>query len=128
MKNILILSMIVLTFSACTQNGIVVDTAKSTELATDLDSVSYLLGGDFAKNVSEGVGMTELDNKSFLHGMQRVFEGKELEISDADAKAFMQAYFGKLKEAKGASVKAEGMAFLEENIKKEGVQVTASGL
>lgn len=128
MKNILILSMIVLTFSACTQKGIVVDTTTSTELSTALDSASYLLGGDFAKNVSEGVGMTEIDNKSFLQGMQRVFEGKELEINEAEAKLFMQAYFGKLKEAEGASAKAEGMAYLEENMKKEGVQVTASGL
>ena len=128
MKKIVIVLVSALAFGACTQKGIVVDTDKPTELATELDSVSYLIGSNVAKDLSTNGGLNAVDTKSFLQGMQRVFEGKDIEISEEDAKVFMNAYFIKVNEAKGASAKADGLAYLEANKAKEGVQVTESGL
>ena len=115
-------------FASCTQNGIVVDTDKPTELATELDTISYLLGTNLAKDLADNGGMTEIDKRSLLHGMQRVFDGKEMELSEADAKAFMQSYFTKVKEKQTEEATSKGREFLEENKTKEGVQVTPSGL
>ena len=60
--------------------------------------------------------------------MQRVFEGKEVEISEEVAGTFMRAYFGKLDEAKGAVEKAASDSFCNANKAKADVKVTESGL
>lgn len=41
---------------------------------------------------------------------------------------FIQSYFQKLMDKKSEAAKADGVKFLEENKKKEGVQTTASGI
>ena len=129
MKNITLYAFVIILISACNQpTGLTVDTSKPTELATGLDSVSYLLGTNVATDLTQNGGMKEIDNKSFLTGMQRVFEGKDVEINEADARAFMQSYFTRMKEEKSSVNMEEGAAYLEENKAKEGVQVTESGL
>jgi FKBP-type peptidyl-prolyl cis-trans isomerase len=60
--------------------------------------------------------------------MQRVFEDKESEISDEFASDYMNNYFTELKKEQSAVVRQEGDAYLAENMTKEGVQVTESGL
>lgn len=128
MKYILTLTSAVLLMSACTQKGIAIDTSKPTELATELDSVSYLLGTSYAKGLTTKGGINELDNKSFLTGVQRVLEGKEVEIDEAVAGDFMNAYFDKKEKAKSEESKLAGEAFLAENKAKDGVKVTETGL
>ena len=128
MKQILILASIAFIFSACSQSGVTVDTSKATELSNELDSVSYLLGHSYAKGLKSKGGVSVLDHKSFLVGMQRAFEDKEVEINEEEASAFMQAYFSKIDEAKAADAKAEEDIFLNENKAKDGVSVTESGL
>jgi FKBP-type peptidyl-prolyl cis-trans isomerase FklB len=128
MKKIVILAGIALMISACGKSGMSVDTSKETELATELDSVSYLLGADYAEGLKTKAGLSEIDFKSFITGMQRVFEGKEVEISEEVAGTFMRAYFGKLEEAKGAVEKAASDSFCNANKAKADVKVTESGL
>jgi len=128
MKKIVILAGVALMISACSKSGMSVDTSKETELATELDSVSYLLGADYADGLKTKAGLSEIDFKSFLTGMQRVFEGKEVEISEEVAGTFMRAYFGKLDEAKGAVEKAASDSFCNANKAKADVKVTESGL
>ena len=128
MKHILTLIIIALVFSACTQKGIAIDTSKATELTNELDSVSYLLGTSYAKGLTTKGGIKELDNKSFLTGVQRVLEGKEVEISEEAAGDYMNAYFTRIEKAKSEKSKSAGKAYLQENMAKEGVVVTESGL
>jgi FKBP-type peptidyl-prolyl cis-trans isomerase len=90
--------------------------------------VSYLLGYNYAKGLKTNTGLTELDRTSFLTAMQRVFEDKESEISDEFASDYMNNYFTELKKEQSAVVRQEGDAYLAENMTKEGVQVTESGL
>ena len=86
------------------------------------------MGYNYAKGLKSNTGQTELDRTSFLTAIQRVFDGKESEISDELASDFMNTYFTKLKQEQSAVVRQEGDAFLAENLTKEGVQVTESGL
>jgi FKBP-type peptidyl-prolyl cis-trans isomerase len=128
MKKIVILAGVALMISACSKSGMSVDTSIETELATELDSVSYLLGADYAEGLKTKAGLSEIDFKSFLTGMQRVFEGKEVEISEEVAGTFMRSFFGKLDEAKGAVEKAASDSFCNANKAKADVKVTESGL
>jgi FKBP-type peptidyl-prolyl cis-trans isomerase len=128
MKKIVILASIALIFSACGKSGMSVDTSKETELNNELDSVSYLLGANYAEGLKTKGGVSEVDYKSFITGMQRAFEGKDIEISDEIAGKFMNDYFSKIEEKKGAVAKASGDSFTLANKAKPGVKVTASGL
>jgi FKBP-type peptidyl-prolyl cis-trans isomerase FklB len=125
--NKLIIFGIALILVAC-QTQETIDTSVDTELSTQLDSVSYLLGYNYAKGLKSNTGQTELDRTSFLTAIQRVFDGKESEISDELASDFMNTYFKKLKQEQSAVVRKEGDEFLAENMTKEGVEVTESGL
>ena len=94
--NKLLIFGIALTIVACQPQG-KIDTSIDTELSTQLDTVSYLLGYNYAKGLKTNTGLTELDRTSFLTAMQRVFEDKESEISDEFASDYMNNYFTELK-------------------------------
>jgi FKBP-type peptidyl-prolyl cis-trans isomerase FklB len=129
MKQIIALASVVIVLTACnTNNGLTINTTQPTELSTELDSVSYLLGIQYAKGLTEKGGVNELDNRSFLTGVQRIMDGKENEISEEAANECMTRFFDKIEEAKSAVSQAAGSKFLEENKAKEGVQVTETGL
>ena len=117
----------VLFLGACTQSGLSIDTSKATELNTEIDSMSYLQGVNYAQYLQKNK-IPAMDNKSFLTGMQRILEDKESEISDEDANKFMQAYFARLQEAQGAEAKIKNDSILSANQAMEGVKVTESGL
>ena len=130
MNKVIIVAMAALMVSACSSNNssLKVDTSSPTELATELDSVSYLLGINYAKGLKSNTGIEELDNKSFLTGMARSFQDMENEMPEDEANAFMQTYFTRLKEAKSSAALSEGEDFLAQNRTGEGVIETASGL
>lgn len=129
MKQLLAIASVVIVLAACNENkGLSIDTSKATELSTELDSVSYLLGVQYAKGLTEKGGVKELDNRSFLTGVQRIMDGKESEISDEVANECMTGFFNKIEEAKSAESKAAGNMFLDANKAKDGVMVTESGL
>lgn len=129
MKQLVAIASVVIVLAACNENkGLSIDTSKATELSTELDSVSYLLGIQYAKGLTEKGGVKELDNRSFLTGVQRIMDGKESEISDEVANECMTGFFNKIEEAKSAGTKEAGQKYLDENKLKEGVTVTESGL
>lgn len=96
-------------------------------ISNQLDSVSYSVGVLFAKNIKQqGIEKLNADVvaqaiKDYMNGTTRVIPEKECE----------QMYMNYMKEvvnAKSASAKSNGIAYLEENKKKSGVKVTESGL
>ncbi len=117
---ILFLSGIVL---ASCSNG--VNTNK--KLTTELDSVSYSLGIDVAKNIQSGY-VKELDYDAFAKGLKDVMEDNELAIDESSMRPIINAYFQKANQEAVQANLIEGREFLEENKTKEGVQVTESGL
>jgi FKBP-type peptidyl-prolyl cis-trans isomerase FklB len=122
--------------SSCNSQGI---TKKS--LDTEIDSLSYAIGMDVARNVQTNV--SEMDKDLFLQGFTSVLDSTDLLINKDDVQGILSAYFQKKqqrdreKQQADAVAKAEeefndvkvaGEKFLEENKTKEGVQVTESGL
>ena len=122
MKNIIFLSSLIL-FIACKTEK----TNKTANLITELDSVSYSLGVNIGENIKTQFEDINLDN--FEAGIKDVLE-KDLEakISDNQAQAIIQSYFSKKQQKQSESVIEEGINFLRENGKREGVTTLASGL
>jgi len=122
-RNLLIIStLFAFILSSCGQS---VNT--NVKLKSDLDSVSYALGIDIANSLERGY-VNELNYNAFIKGIEDVFNEKDLDIADDQSKQIIQKYFKELRDAKIAKNLEEGRSFLEENKKKEGVQVTESGL
>ena len=122
MKNIIVLSSLML-FAACKTEK----PNKAANLNTELDSVSYSLGVNIGENIKKQFEDINLDN--FEAGIKDVLEKDvEAKISDNQAQAIIQSYFTKKQQKQSESVIEEGINFLRENGKKEGVTTLASGL
>ncbi len=107
--------------------------AKATELKTELDKVSYVIGTQIAQNFKKQD--IEINIESLISGLKDVMAGKELALGEDERQQVMTS-FRKRMMAKQAAQKAEqaaknlaeGQAFLDANKTKEGVQVLPSGL
>ncbi|MCF8274627.1 MAG: FKBP-type peptidyl-prolyl cis-trans isomerase [Flavobacteriaceae bacterium] len=138
MKLIKFLAVIFLTtiVSSCNSQGV---TKKS--LDTEIDSLSYAIGMDVARNVQANV--SELDNDLFIQGYKSVIDSTTLLIEKEKVQEILSTYFQKKqqrdreKQQADAIAKAEeqfndnkvaGEKFLEENKTKDAVKVTESGL
>ena len=103
------------------------------ELKTELDSVSYAIGMDVARNVKTNV--SEIDSELFIQGYMNVLDSTNILIKEENCQQILSAYFQKkqqenMKKQQEEAEKGKvlGEKFLEENKSKEGVKVTASGL
>ncbi len=138
MKLIKFLAVVFLTtiVSSCNSQGV---TKKS--LDTEIDSLSYAIGMDVARNVQTNV--SELDTDLFIQGFRNTLDSTNLLIEKEKVQEILSTYFRKKQEAERAKKQAEDLAkaeeqfndnkvagekFLEENKTKEGVKVTESGL
>jgi FKBP-type peptidyl-prolyl cis-trans isomerase len=124
-----------ITLLACGNGG--TEPSSDVTLNNNIDSVSYVygtnIGNSYLANLQEG------NFEAFKKGLQDVIDSADLMISTEEGQAIIQA-FGQKKqmeqmakqqkemEAMYASVKEDGIKFLEDNKSKEGVQVTPSGL
>ena len=123
MKNITIISSLIL-FIAC-------ETKKQDQtvnLITELDSVSYSLGVNIGGNLKKS-SFEDINLYNFEAGIKDVLE-KEVEpkISDNQAQAIINSYFSKKQQKENESVIEEGVNYLRENSKREGVTTLPSGL
>ncbi|MDO5979695.1 FKBP-type peptidyl-prolyl cis-trans isomerase [Flavivirga spongiicola] len=138
MKTIKILSLvtIALLVVSCNKNGV---TNKS--LKTELDSISYAIGMDVARNVK--ASFTEFDKDLFIQGYVNMSDSSNVLIEEAKVQQIIQTYMQKQQQEKVKKQKEEalkkaeeqfgenkvaGETFLAENISKEGVETTESGL
>ncbi len=109
------------------------ETAPAEELKTSSEKLSYARGmeiGAFLKGLPE-----EVDLSIFVRGLEDVFKGKQCALTEAEAEEVMRAFRKELEKGRareGQEIaernRKEGKMFLEDNKKKEGVMVTASGL
>jgi len=101
-----------------------------TQYNTDELKVSYGIGRQFGGQL-KAQPFDGLDIEAVMTGLKEAFNGDADPISQEDMQAAYETIRTQL-EAKEAErskeMSAEGAAFLEENAKKEGVTVTASGL
>ncbi|WP_346882940.1 FKBP-type peptidyl-prolyl cis-trans isomerase [uncultured Algibacter sp.] len=127
MKFLSLVTMVLLIVS-CDKKGV----AKK-ELKTELDSVSYAIGMDVAKNVK--TSFDEFDNDLFMQGFVNVSDSTDIILDETKAQAVVRAYFQKkqkelAEKAKEDAEKAKeaGIKYLADNKSKEGVKTTESGL
>ncbi|TKB48724.1 FKBP-type peptidyl-prolyl cis-trans isomerase [Ferrimonas sediminicola] len=109
------------------------------QLTTEDQKIAYAIGASFAGNLASSLDqLNELeitvDRALVLEGIKAGLAGSN-KLTEEEMNQLLQAFDGKIAEAakakeaaESAAVKAEGEAFLAENAKKEGVQVTDSGL
>ena len=128
MKFLSLITLVLLVVS-CNKNGV-----SNKPLKTELDSVSYSIGMDVAKNVKKSFD-DEFDNDLFIQGFVNASDSIDIMIDEAKAQQLVRAYFQKkqqeemAKRQEEAKVnKEEGDKFLAENKSKEGVVTTESGL
>lgn len=114
--------------SSCGGQGV-----SKRALKTELDSVSYAIGMDVARNVKTSI--SEIDSELFIQGYMNVLDSTNILIKEENAQQVLTAYFQKKQAEKmkkqqeeAEKEKVVGEKFLEENKSKEGVKVTESGL
>jgi len=133
---ILMAGSLVLSMAACNNTGL----TKNT-LDTAVDSASYALGMDMGLKIK--ANFEDMNTALFARGLNNAIDSTDFLIENEEIPMILQAFFQQRQEEKMAEeqakalqkaeaefgeVKAEGLAFLEENKSKKGVQVTESGL
>ena len=124
---VLVLPAILLGLTACDQmQEKQAEAPAPTTMETDADRFSYGLGMIIGERVLKQYA--EVDYDLLLDGIKAQHKGQPTLITIEQATAALTAHMEKEFAAKGESAKAVGEAYLQENMKKEGVQVTESGL
>ena len=100
-------------------------------LTNDVDSMSYALGvnvgNDFAKNIkSIPGGKSNID--LLIKGFATAMKGDTTLLTNDLAQSYFRDYLTKVQNKLNKQVKTDGEKFMAENLKKEGIQVTPSGL
>ena len=92
-----------------------------------MNKVSYALGLSLGQNMaSSGVKTIEFDD--LVAGMKAIMNKEKPAISFDEAQEVLNTFFAELEAQVAGKAKEEGEAFLAANAKREGVNVTASGL
>ena len=92
-----------------------------------MDKISYALGLSMGQNLM-GSGVTSLNYQDLAQGIEDVLTKQQPKITYQEAQQVLGQFFQKLEAKIAGAAKADGEKFLAENAKREGVQVTASGL
>lgn len=117
------LSLIVL-ISACAQNN---NRSTDANLETQVDSVSYALGFQYGAFMAQQ-GLSDLNVDAIIAGLNTGLNEEEGLLDNMEAQMVIQDYQQSKRNKEGEENLKEGQAFLEENLTKEGVIETESGL
>lgn len=96
-------------------------------LKTDNDSLSYAIGINIGQSLKQQ-GLEGIDLNILKSAMNDILKGNPQIITAEQCMPVIMASMKKVQEKKFAPVKAEGVKFLAENAKKEGVTTLPSGL
>ncbi len=108
---------------SCTQKA-----PKKTTLTTENDSVSYALGAFISTQYRMSEQFKDINLAVLTQAIEEASDTSKTLLSQKEITPILIAYTKKQAEKAGEVAKEEGEAFLEENKKREGVVVTASGL
>ena len=93
----------------------------------ELDKFSYALGMSIAGNLIQS-GVKKINPEIFLLAFKDTFEGEMPKLMPDEANKILEEFISKAKQEEGAGNLEEGIKFLEENRKEEGVIELSSGL
>lgn len=103
------------------------NSVKDVQLTNEIDSVSYSLGLNVAKNV-KAQGLEDVNIDAILKAFNDIYSENEPMLSEADAGQCLNTYFQNAQLAKSEEGKKSGEDFLEQNKAKDGVITLESGL
>lgn len=92
-----------------------------------MDKLSYALGLSIGYNF-RGAGVKELNCDDFALALKAVYEGATKEMTLDEAKKIVNEFFAKVEQENSELAQKAGKEYLEENAKREGVKMTATGL
>lgn len=101
--------------------------AQQVQLKSDVDSASYAFGQLIGKNLQRQMP-ADLNIDMVMKAMGSTLKGEAQPFEQQTANEIFSAFSQRAQLAAGEKSKAEGKRFLEENKKRAGVTVTASGL
>ena len=126
-NSILALTLILLTVTvACNNTSGDFSKAPSVKLNNNIDSVSFALGYQNAQFLAME-GASDFNYEQYLSGFMNGMSGNET-LSDMDRNELINTYRMALSQIQMDKNTSAGEAFLAENLAKDGVQETASGL
>jgi FKBP-type peptidyl-prolyl cis-trans isomerase FkpA/FKBP-type peptidyl-prolyl cis-trans isomerase FklB len=107
--------------------------ALAVELETDAQKLGYIIGMDVGNSLKQQGADVDID--ALLAAVRDTYTGAELAMTPEEAATIREEYIAKMRAAAEEAQKnmaatnaAEGDKFLLENARKDGVQVTDSGL
>ena len=124
LSNVAIAAAMLLLISSCNNQS---NVGKDVSLSNEIDSVSYSLGLNVAKNV-QTQGLEDINIDALIKAFNDVYEGNETILDEMQAGQCLQSYFQRAQLAKSDASKEAGVAFLEQNKTKDGIITTESGL
>ena len=92
-----------------------------------MDKISYALGLSMGQNLM-GSGVEKLNYQDLAAGIEDVLTHAQPKISYQEAQQVLNTFFQELEQKIAGAANADGEKFLAENAKREGVNVTESGL
>ena len=98
------------------------------DLETELDSVSYIIGHLTVEGLLSNSPMTEINVAAVANGMQDAVEELELFMDPNAANTMIQEFMTKLDTKASEVYIVEGEKFLADNMLRNGVNITESGL
>lgn len=116
--------------AACAQKGNEKTNSKSsTELKTEVDSVSYFFGTSLGANFVQ-IGMDEVELDKVMQGIEDALKADEsaLKMTPADGERVARAYIEGLQAKQGEASLAKGEAYLKEKAQEKNIQSTESGI
>lgn len=126
-----LLTCTVFLFTGCESGSV----SNSPSLSSNIDSVSYSLGYQFASMSLKRQGMDDIDAAKFASGLKTALGEDSSMLSDQEMQRVIQTYqmeaqrrATKKRQEEAQKNKEKGEKFLAENKNREGVHVTDSGL
>ena len=108
--------------------------SQNVELSTTIDSVSYSIGSLYGERMRQQ-GMVDLNVDKFAAGLEKSLNNEIAQIDRQKVRELMRSYqikaqqkASQLRQEESTNNRQEGQKFLDENISKEGVNMTESGL
>lgn len=100
----------------------------NTKITTESDSISYLIGIAYGKQLKSGGELTTLNIDALAKGMNEAFNNDSVKIGETELNMQLNMFFTRLQKRVADKNLKDGKEFLEKNKTKPGVQVLPSGL
>lgn len=113
--------------------ALVAGSALANDLTTEEQKLGYIIGMDIGSSLKNEA--TPMDLEALIDALRTTYNGETPKLTTEQAQAIRESFIAKRRAAAEAEANeisaanaAEGEAFLADNLTKDGVKVTASGL